>query len=80
MRLELKAARVRKGWTQLHLAIVMSVSQQTVAKWELGYITPSTFKQLRLLESVLEMPMEKLFPDVFDIGGGAVGIDGARGG
>lgn len=68
-RLELKAARVRKGWTQLHLAIIMSVSQQTVAKWEQGRNTPGTFKQLRRLESVLGVPMEVLFPDIFAQGG-----------
>lgn len=87
-RLELKAARVRKGWTQLHLAIVMSVSQQTIAKWERGINAPSTLKQIRKLEDVLGVPMEDLFPDIFRIyeeGGATDGrtegsSDGARGG
>lgn len=68
-RLELKAARVRKGWTQLHLAIIMLVSQQTVAKWECGQVTPESFTKLRKLESVLDVPMEMMFPDIFDVGG-----------
>lgn len=64
-RLELKAARVRKGWTQLHLAIAVGVTQQTVAKWEIGKSGPKTFSQMRRVSSVLNAPMRELFPDVF---------------
>ena len=64
-RLELKAARVRKGWTQLHLAIVLGVSQQTIAKWEAGKNTPKSLKDMRRIEGVLGISMFDLFPDVF---------------
>lgn len=81
-RLELKAARVRKGWTQLRLAAIMSVSQQTVAKWEQGRNAPSTLKKIRKLESVLDVPMELLFPDIFgdyiEKGGGPFEAQAAR--
>lgn len=65
-RLELKAARVRKGLIQSDLAVIMSVSQQTIAKWEQGRSTPRTFKQIRMLENVLDVPMKILFPDIFE--------------
>lgn len=64
-RLELKAARVRRGWTQLHLAMKMSVSQQTVAKWETGKNTPKHLSQIRKLEVLLSTPKDQMFPDIF---------------
>lgn len=64
-RLELKAARVRKGLRQSDLAEIMTVSQQTIAKWEQGRNAPKTFKQIRMLENVLGVPMQDLFPDIF---------------
>lgn len=64
-RLDLRAERVRKGWTQVRLARKMSVSQQTIAKWERGQCTPQTLGQIRRLQSLLDTPMETLFPDVF---------------
>lgn len=78
-RLELKAARVRKGWTQLHLALAMGVSQQTVAKWERGHNAPATFAKLRRLENVLGVSKELMFPDIFGGGGGLEqGVDSGR--
>src|SRR5699024_10638452 len=65
-RLVLKAARVRKGLRQSDLAKIMAVSQQTIAKWEQGRNCSKTFKQIRLLENVLEVPMQELFPDIFE--------------
>lgn len=44
----------------------MSVSQQTIAKWEQGRNCPKTFKQIRLLENILDVPMQELFPDIFE--------------
>lgn len=64
-RLELKAARVRKGMRQEDLAAVMSVSQQTIAKWEQGRAAPRSIRQIRQLSVALEKPMDALFPDIF---------------
>lgn len=64
-RLELKAARARKGWTQMHLALAVGVTQQTVAKWEVGKSGPKTFAQMRRVAAALDAPMKELFPDIF---------------
>lgn len=64
-RLELKAARVRKGLRQSDLAELINVSQQTIAKWEIGKSSPRTLVMIRHLSTTLETPMETLFPDIF---------------
>jgi transcriptional regulator with XRE-family HTH domain len=63
-RLELKAARARRGWTQLHLAIAVGVTQQTIAKWETGQNSPKTFAQMRRVAQVLGAPMNTIFADI----------------
>lgn len=51
--------------SQYQLAKVVGVSQQTIAKWEIGLTTPSHFTHLRVLETVLDTPAILLFPDIF---------------
>lgn len=65
-RTELKVARIRAGLSQSGIAEQVGVSQQTIAKWELGITTPSHFTHLRSLEQVLDEPAERLFPDIFE--------------
>ncbi|MBE0470404.1 MAG: helix-turn-helix transcriptional regulator [Methyloprofundus sp.] len=65
LRIELKVSRIQNQLSQKQLAKLVGVSQQTIAKWELGVTTPSHFKHLRKLESVLEKPANHLFPDLF---------------
>lgn len=65
-RKQLKLARVAAGHSQKELASIIGVSQQTIAKWELGITTPSHFTHLRLIESALEQPADLLFPDIFE--------------
>lgn len=65
MRTQLKVARIEQGFTQGELAAQIGVTQQTIAKWELGVTTPSQFTHIRKLESTLQKPAPALFPDVF---------------
>ena len=65
-RKSLKLARIGAGYSQGELAEFVGVSQQTIAKWELGITTPSHFSHLRKIESVLSEPAAVLFPDIFD--------------
>lgn len=65
-RKQLKVARINADLSQRDLAQIVGVSQQTIAKWELGITTPSHFSHLRILESALDVSADKLFPDIFD--------------
>lgn len=64
-RMRLKIARIESGLSQKELALRVGVSQQTIAKWELGLTTPSEFKQIRAIENELDASAKSLFPDVF---------------
>lgn len=64
-RKELKIARIRAGLSQYQVAALVGVSQQTIAKWELGITTPSHFSHLRALERSLDLQAEAMFPDIF---------------
>lgn len=64
-RKKLKIARISADLSQKDLAEAVGVSQQTIAKWELGITTPSHFTHLRLLENTLDEPADRLFPDIF---------------
>ena len=60
----IKHCRVRKGWTQEHLARSIGVSLNTVQRWESGKTHPSPLameKLQELLEDVLEGDQLKLF-------------------
>ena len=65
MRATLKEARKSAGYTQLQMAVILGVSQQTVSKYEKSVITPSHFRIIRDCERVLGVRAEYLFPDVF---------------
>lgn len=65
IRTALKLARIEANLTQKELANNIGVTQQTIAKWELGITTPSHFKHLRALETTLNKPALALFPDIF---------------
>lgn len=64
-RKELKIARIRAGLSQYQVAALVGVSQQTIAKWEIGKSSPRTLVMIRHLSTTLETPMETLFPDIF---------------
>ena len=57
----IRAARLRKGWTQLQLALEASVSPSTVARWERGGLPP--VRELIRLAGVLGVPAEDLVED-----------------
>ncbi len=65
MRPRLKEARIRAGYTQLEVAHILGISQQCVAKHELGRTTPMEFKTMRGYEQLLGVDARQLFPDVF---------------
>lgn len=50
---------------QIEIAKLCGVAQQTYSHWERGRITPPIQKML-ILEKVLGVPKEQLFPDVFN--------------
>ena len=61
---KIRHCRVRKGWTQEHLARSIGVSLNTVQRWESGKTHPSPLaieKLQGLLEDVLEGDQLKLF-------------------
>lgn len=66
VRMKLRVARIESGLSQKELALRVGVSQQTIAKWELGVTTPSHFGQIRQVEDELDTPAKKLFPDIFE--------------
>ncbi|MAY72052.1 MAG: hypothetical protein CME82_11435 [Halomonas sp.] len=64
--MNLRIKRIQNGYSQKELGSKVKVSQQTIAKWEKGITTPSEFKQIRLLENLLNADARDLFPDLFD--------------
>lgn len=66
MRMFLRIKRIENGYSQRELGAIVKVSQQTIAKWEKGITTPSEFKQIRLLENLLNADARDLFPDLFN--------------
>lgn len=64
-RMALKLARIESRLTQKQLADKIGVTQQTIAKWELGVSTPNHFKHMRAIERELNRPIDKLFSDLF---------------
>lgn len=66
MRMFLRIKRIENGYSKRELGAVVKVSQQTIAKWEKGVTTPSEFKQIRLLENLLNADARDLFHDLFD--------------
>ena len=65
MRSALKKARKSAGYTQLQMAVMLGVSQQTVSKFEKAVIKTSHFRIIRDCERLLGVRAEQLFPDIF---------------
>lgn len=59
-RIDVKALRTARGWTQAQLAERVGVSQGAVAHWDLGHREPTASNALRLSQ-VFGVPMEALF-------------------
>lgn len=66
MRSQLKKARINAGYTQQQIAVHLGISQQTVSKHEAAKAMPGHFRIIREYESLLGVPAEKLFPDIFN--------------
>lgn len=58
--------RRRRGLSQEHLGYELSVSRQTVSKWELGQSYPD-FQRLVLLSDYYEMSLDELVKGI-DVG------------
>lgn len=54
----IKAARHRRGWTQLQFAAAANVSPSSVQRWEAGKLPP--VRELMRLADVLEIATEEL--------------------
>lgn len=60
--MNIKALRLKKGWTQQDFANKLGVSQQTIAKWENDKGMPTADK-LPAIAKVLCVPMEALYKE-----------------
>lgn len=58
--------REAKGYSQIELANLMSVTQQSISSWEVGRTTPKPY-QMRKLAELLETEMDVLFYEMFNI-------------
>lgn len=58
--------REAKGYSQLELANLMSVTQQSVSSWEVGRTIPKPY-QMKKLAELLETEMDVLFYDIFNV-------------
>ena len=58
--------REAKGYSQLELANIMSVTQQSVSSWEVGRTTPKPY-QMKKLAELLETEIDVLFYDIFNL-------------
>lgn len=59
-RIDVKALRTARGWTQAQLAERVGVTQGAVGHWELGHREPLASSAWRLSKA-LGVPMEDLF-------------------
>lgn len=57
----IKAARDRKGWTQLQFALEANVSPSSVARWEGG--KPPPVRELMRVADLLDVPTSELVED-----------------
>lgn len=60
--MNIKALRIKKGWTQQDFANKLGVSQQTIAKWENDKGMPTADK-LPAIAKALSVPMEALYKE-----------------
>lgn len=58
--------REAKGYSQIEIAEKMSVTQQSISSWETGRTVPKPH-QMKLLSQVLEVDMDELFYDIFNV-------------
>lgn len=58
--------REAKGYSQIEVAEEMSVTQQSVSSWEVGRTVPKPYQMKRLAE-MLEVSMDELFYEVFNV-------------
>lgn len=59
-------ARDRKGWKQEELAKMLDMTQQTISLIENGHRNPN-IRTAKKLEMLYDIPMESLFPDIFEV-------------
>ena len=72
---KLRALRKRNGLTQVALASMLDVSQQTVAKWESGIVTPS-MEAIKKIAECFQIDIAELLNDlVADAGARESAID-----
>lgn len=65
MRVALRKARQKQGYSQARLAVKIGITQQALSKHELKLSTPEKFSTIRLYEKYLKAPAAELFPDIF---------------
>ena len=63
---QIRAARLKLGFTQAELAARLTVTVQTVSNWECGRVTPWPRKQVEILRTARERIIERC-NDVFSI-------------
>ncbi|GBD81544.1 Transcriptional regulator [Tetragenococcus halophilus subsp. halophilus] len=63
---KLKRYREEKGYSQMGLAEKMVVTQQSISSWETGRTIPKPY-QMKKLSEILEVDMDDLFYDIFNV-------------
>lgn len=58
--------RDKKGYSQLEISSMMSVTQQSISSWETGRTIPKPY-QMKQLAEILEVEMDELFYDFFNV-------------
>lgn len=57
--------RETKGYSQIEIANMMSVTQQSVSSWEVGRTNPKPY-QMKKLAELLDVEIDVLFYDIFN--------------
>ncbi len=63
---KLRKYREIKGYSQIDLAERMVITQQSISSWETGRTLPKPH-QMKELSKILEVDMDELFYDVFNL-------------
>ncbi|GMA07086.1 transcriptional regulator [Tetragenococcus halophilus subsp. flandriensis] len=63
---KLRKYREVRGYSQIDLAEKMVVTQQSISSWETGRTLPKPY-QMKELSKILEVDMDELFYDVFNL-------------
>lgn len=64
---KLRKCREESGYSQIDLAEKMAVTQQSISSWETGRTIPKPY-QMKELSKILEVDMNELFYDIFNLG------------